>query len=198
VEKKKARRAGRQRLCALTPRDRAEKSALVLRILDKLPELQKAKVVMAFAPLADEVDLNDVWRRLLARGVTLAFPALLGDDGWMDAIAVSDLARDLRPGRFGILQPLEGAPLEARRIDFVFVPALAYDMKGHRLGRGGGYYDRFLSTRAPKAFRCGVGFECQVVADVPIKEHDCQVHAVVTEAGVRRFDPERNCLSDPA
>jgi len=153
---------------------------------------------MAFAPLPDEVDLNDFWRRLLARGVTLAFPALLGDDGWMDAIAVTDLARDLKPGRFNILQPLDGTPVDPGRIDFVFVPALAYDIRGHRLGRGGGYYDRFLSTRAPKAFRCGVGFECQVVLEVPIKEHDCQVNAVVTEAGVRRFDPKRNCLSDPA
>jgi 5-formyltetrahydrofolate cyclo-ligase len=196
VEKKKARRAGRQRLCLLTPEERAVKSANILRNIESLPELANARVVMGFAPLPDEVNMTALWHHLLARGVTLAFPAVADGDGVMEAVAVEDVARDLRPGRFGILAPAGGVIIAPGKIDFVFVPGVAYDMRGNRLGRGGGYYDRFLGDRAPQAFRCGVSFECQVVASVPVKDHDRQIHAVVTEKGVRRFDPARNGLSD--
>ena len=113
----------------------------------------------------------------------------------MDAHTVEDLARDLKPGRFGLAQPENGVPIDPRTIDLIFVPAMAYDEGGHRLGRGGGYYDRFLSGRAPEAFRCGVAFECQVLDHIPYKEHDCSVEALVTEKRLRRFGKAANCSS---
>jgi 5-formyltetrahydrofolate cyclo-ligase len=171
----------------LSAEAKAIKSAAVLRELGNLPELQVATAIMAFAALPDEVDLRALWQRFLSDGRTLLFPVLVGDDGHMDAVRVSDVDKDLKPGRFGIPQPHGGVPVDPRKIDFIFIPALAYDGVGHRVGRGGGYYDRFLSSRAPGAFRCGVAFECQVLKSVPVKEHDCHVHTLVTEKCVRRF-----------
>lgn len=192
MEKKKARRAGRQRLHLLTCEERAVKSALIVRHLESLPELQNARVVMGFASLQDEVNMAALWQRLIARGVTIVFPALPGEDGHMEAIPINDLACDLRPGRFGILEPFQGEPVDPAIIDFVLVPGVAFDMAGHRLGRGGGYYDRFLGARAPQAFRCGVSFDCQIVEAVPVRDHDCPVHSLVSEKGVRRFQKRAN------
>ena len=180
----------------MTSEERAVKSANILRVLNNLDELSQARTIMGFAALVDEVDLAPLWQHIIASGRVLAFPAMTGEDGRMDAKPVGDLERDLEPGRFGILQPVASVPLDPREIDFVFVPALVYDLRGHRLGRGGGYYDRFLAGRAPQAFRCGVGFECQVLPEVPIKDHDCPVQALVTEKGVRRTSQDQNCLSD--
>ena len=179
----------------MTSEERSARSHLIVRTLESLPELADARVVMAFASLPDEADLYDLWRRLVQDGKTLVFPVLVGDVGRMDAHTVKDISADLKPGRFGLPEPHNGAPVDPRTIDFIFIPAVAYDGSGHRLGRGGGYYDRFLAGRAPAAFRCGVAFECQVLEHVPVKEHDCAVDALVTENLLRRFAEGANCSS---
>lgn len=196
MEKKKARSAGRRRICLLSPEARAQKSIAVIGHLDKLAELSEARTVMGYAPLPEEVDLGALWERLLAQGRRLVFPLITGEIGRMDAVRVRDLSTGLVPGAYGILQPSDGPPVDPREIDIVLAPAIAYDLQGQRLGRGGGYYDRFLAGRAPDAFRCGVGFECQVVEKVPSLDHDRPVQAVVTEQGVRRLLPGQNRLSD--
>lgn len=188
MEKTKARKAARGVVARLTPSQRAQKSSRIISALGSLPELKDAAVVMAFASLSDEAQLEPLWRRLLQDGKQLLFPVLVGDEGRMDTHPVVDLATDLKPGRFGIHEPENNAPVDPRTIDFIFVPALCFDSTGHRLGRGGGYYDRFLSVRAPAAFRCGVAFECQVLDHVPVKDHDCLVNALVTENRTRRFN----------
>ncbi len=196
MEKKKARIEGRQKVCLLTPDQRASGAEAIRRRLENLPELARAKVIMAYAPLPDEVDLLPLWRRLAAAGRRIVFPFIVDADGFMEAVPVADCDAGLTPGRFKIPQPAGGPPVDPRAIDIVIVPAIAFDLHGHRLGRGGGYYDRFLSAQAPQAFRLGVAFECQIVDRLPIREHDCPMSAVLTEKGLRRFNSAANCLSD--
>ncbi len=198
MEKTQARLFTRRQVAALTKREKAKSSRAIVETIAALPELAAAGTLMAFASLPDEADLSPLWKELLACGKTLLFPILAGERGRMDAHIVTNPKKDLTPGRFGLAEPHDGLPVDPGSIDFIFVPALAYDHSGHRLGRGGGYYDRFLSGRAPRAFRCGVAFECQVLESVPIKEHDCLVHALVTEKCLRRFDVPLNCSSPPA
>lgn len=188
MEKAKARSERKEAIKALTIEERARKSAIIAQAILNLPEISPSKVIMAYAPLDDEVSLCGLWQGLIDAGKTLVFPVLMRALGHMEAVAVGDIQHDLGPGRFGVMQPFEGRPVDPASIDLVFVPALAYDRHGHRLGRGGGYYDRFLTGRAVNAFRCGVAFSCQLVECVPTREHDCAVHAVVTEEGILRID----------
>ncbi len=167
-----------------------------MRTLEGLAEIRDSRIVLAYAPLPEEVDLWPLWRRFVAAGKTVAFPQLVGEEGRMDAVPASDFSRDLRRGRFAILQPVGDVPVDPREIDVVMVPAIAFDRRGHRLGRGGGYYDRFLAGRAPQAFRCGVGYECQFVDALPVYEHDCPMSAIVTETGAYRLNGALNSLSD--
>ena len=68
--------------------------------------------------------------------------------------------------------------------DLIVVPGLAFTRTGDRLGQGGGWYDRFLSARSRHAVAIGVGFDLQVVDELPVEEHDVRVDAVVTESSV--------------
>lgn len=97
--------------------------------------------------------------------------------------AVPALER-LTTGRFGIREPDPDAAVQVLpdEGDTILVPGLAFDRRGGRLGRGGGFYDRFLE-RWPNAFRVGVAFSSQLIESVPCEAHDVRVDAVVTEDG---------------
>jgi len=72
-------------------------------------------------------------------------------------------------------------------IDFVVVPGLAFDLKGNRLGRGKGYYDRFLKRLRNDASTCGVAFDCQLLDEVPHGPSDFRLDALVTESKAFTF-----------
>ena len=89
----------------------------------------------------------------------------------------------------GIREPAGGEAWPIEQIDLVVVPALAYDRSGNRLGRGGGFYDRFLAQPALRAVRCGLAFSKQVVQELPVGPNDHPVDLLVTDAEVLRFRP---------
>jgi 5-formyltetrahydrofolate cyclo-ligase len=190
LEKRAARAAVRAAVSALTPTERALGSAAVCQRVMGTEAFAAARVVMVFAPLGDEVDLERVvdrcretGRRVCAARTdwdrSLLEPAMLTAErgaGW------SGLAR----ARYGLREPPpEAAKLELREVDLVLVPGVAFDRSCHRLGRGGGFYDRFLSRpELSRAYLIGVGFGVQVVSTVPRSGHDRPVHAVVTDREV--------------
>lgn len=97
----------------------------------------------------------------------------------------------LRPSRWGILEP----PVEGRRacplaqLELLLIPLVGFDPVGHRLGFGGGYFDRALAplTAQPRPRRIGLAYGFQEVAELPDEPHDVRLHGVVTEAGLRLF-----------
>jgi 5-formyltetrahydrofolate cyclo-ligase len=94
----------------------------------------------------------------------------------------------LRPGAWKILEPHpERCPVVAvEEIDLIFVPGLAFTRTGGRLGRGGGFYDRFLAGMRPGAMKVGVCFHAQLAGELPMEAHDHEVGVVVTEREVIR------------
>ncbi len=85
--------------------------------------------------------------------------------------------------RHGIMEPPEDAPtVPVEELDLILVPGVAFDEKCRRLGRGGGFYDRFLATVPPLVKTCGVAFEAQMVRSVPMDRHDRALDAVITES----------------
>ena len=90
---------------------------------------------------------------------------------------------NLMPSKLGILEPIEAMKIAYKHIDLVLVPGIAFDMEGHRIGYGYGYYDKFLK-KVPKAVKIGLCFDFQVVDKVPREEHDVPVDLVVTEKGI--------------
>lgn len=87
---------------------------------------------------------------------------------------------DLKPGFKGLLEPGEHLPaISPGELDIVVTPGMAFTAQGHRLGKGGGFYDTYFK-RSPGSRRVGVCFPCQICEDIPMQEHDEKVHQIVT------------------
>jgi 5-formyltetrahydrofolate cyclo-ligase len=187
------KRAVRER--ALAARDalpaaaRAAKSARITAALVTLDECALARCVMAYVPVRSEFDTRPLLERLLAAGVVLALPRITGPR-LMVAARVTDLARDLVPGAFGIPAPREGLEaLPPDALDCVLVPGSAFDLEGRRCGYGGGYYDNLVALMRPDCHRVAAAFDVQVVDQVPAEPHDLPVHLLVTETRAFDFRP---------
>jgi len=162
-------------------------SSLAGSRLLELPELIRARTVMFFVSFGSEIETLPILERALAAGKRVVAPRSDVARRGLVPCEVRDPARDLSPGAHGILEPRPTCPVVApEEIDVVIVPAAVWAQDGHRIGYGAGYYDRFLA-RATNAVRVGLGFELQVVPDVPRAAHDLPVDVLVTDAAVRRF-----------
>ena len=169
--------------------DAAASRAICERILTS-PEYIGASCVFAFYPTNSEPDIRPLLEDVLRSGRTLLLPRC-EPDGHMRALQVGSLEA-LRPGSFGILEPPEDAPEQTP--DLVIDPAAAYDAEGYRLGRGGGYYDRYLSRFSGAVL--GVSFDALIVERVPREPHDLPVAAVVTECRTIRTAAWKGGLPD--
>lgn len=163
----------------LSAAERATASAEACALLEQQAIWRSAKSVLFYAPLADEVD---IWRLLedsLAAGKTVALPRFQPEQKAYVACLIGRADFDLQPGRFGIREPKESCPsIPLNRLDLILVPGVAFDLQGHRLGRGKGYYDRLLAVSAGAA--CGVAFDQQIVSQVPSEPHDVRLSCILT------------------
>jgi 5-formyltetrahydrofolate cyclo-ligase len=190
MEKKEARAEVQRRVARLTGPERAEKSARAFRLLSELPEFRAARTVLLFVSIPDEIDTLPIIRRALANGKTVVLPRCEMKTHRLLLYSISSVERDLVPGPYGIPEPTGNMAVPPAQIDFVLVPARAYDGHGNRLGRGAGFYDRFLADPALKATPCGIAYEEQVLPHVPHDPHDLPVRIIVTDREVRRI-PDR-------
>lgn len=137
------------------------------------------QTVMAYWPLPDEVDIRPLVDRLVAEGHTVLLPKVTGDETmeWCRYTSQADLAE----GAFHIMEPVSSvqSPVNDDQPAACLVPGVAFDAAGHRLGRGRGYYDRFLATH-PYIYKIGVCFPFQRVPEVPVDEHDVSMDEVIS------------------
>ena len=182
-EKRRLRRLAASRIAVLPAGYLGQAGRRIARHIACLPEYRQAGTVLAFAGTAREIDTGPLLAMILEDGKRLALPRCTGP-GQMQARTVEDRAL-LRPGAYGILEPGEDRPcLSPAEIQLVIVPCAACDRTGRRLGRGGGYYDRYLSDyRGPAALVCP---EALVLERIPQGPLDRAVPLLVTEAGVYR------------
>ncbi len=152
-------------------------AALAAHVLRDLPPPPGA-VVAGFWPIGSEIDIRPLLEALHARGHVLALPETpprghpLIFRRWYPGAA-------MLVERFGTWRPV-GAVV---RPDWLFVPLLGFDAAGHRLGYGGGYYDRTLPG-LPGAVAIGCAYACQEVDAVPVTDYDARLRAVATERGI--------------
>ena len=132
--------------------------------------------ILAYWPLPDEVDIRPLLDQLLKEGKTVVLPKVI-DNETMELHRYTSRA-DLQEGAFHIMEPI-GEPFgDHDQINVALVPGMAFDAAGRRLGRGKGYYDRFLAAH-PHLYKIGVCFPFQRVAEVPFEEHDVCMDLIV-------------------
>ncbi len=177
---------------ALPAAERAEAAEAALARLAEWDAWREAKTVALFCGKSDEIDTEGIVRRALAEGKAVLLPRMASEPSGAPRIemaAVRDYDRDLVEGAFGVLEPARELPAEPEsgiaEPDLILVPGTAFDERGGRVGRGKGFYDRWLEGRA--ATRAGLCFDAQVVRKkLPLEAHDQLLDALVTER--RRLD----------
>lgn len=174
-------------LKSMPPAEAARKSRAACQTLLGLPEFQRAEVVMSYMPIPGEVNAMEINQAVLRHGKTLLLPKVYMKPRRLAAVACHSLTEPMDRGSYQILEPAEGAAWPAEQIDFIVVPAVAYDLRGYRLGKGGGFYDRFLSQPGLRALTCGLAFAEQLLSEVPTAEHDQPIRMLAAEAELLRF-----------
>ena len=161
-----------------TQQQLGEMSLLAIRQLLANEHVQRAKIVMMYCSLPDEVDTRQALRQLVDAGKQVVLPVVVDDCHMVLRRYHSDA--DLCEGAYHILEPM-GPLFEAvNDIDVVVVPGMAFDVAGHRLGRGKGYYDRLLNKmNHPSLYKLGICFDFQKVEHVPTEEHDVPMDEVL-------------------
>jgi 5-formyltetrahydrofolate cyclo-ligase len=182
-----AKEALRKRVAALrrslVAQTRAEYAAKMVELLVQHPAFVEARTLLAYSALRFEIDPRAAVEQAWSLGKTVALPRTLPETRALilHAYHQGDV---LEEGGFVIQEPLPtAAVIEPAAVDLVLVPALAYDMRGHRLGFGQGFYDRLL-PRCTRALRIGLCYELSLLVEVPNAAHDAPVDFVITERRV--------------
>lgn len=172
---------------ALDAEERAHGGRAVAERALGLPDLAHAGTVLGYWPTDEELDARPLLDRLSRLGARIALPRI--DEPGRLTLHLHTAASDLVEGSFGILEPRADAPrVSPPDIDAVLVPGVAFDLRGHRLGYGGGFYDRLLGLLRPDAYTVGLAFECQVLGEaLPAEVHDVALRALVTPARTLLF-----------
>ena len=172
LAKNKMRELLVQRRRVMSAQDCQMYSQQILDQLEKMTCFCEAKTVLLYYPIQNEVDVLPLVKKY-KHEKTLLFPV-----SHRHGMTVHPYAgnKNMHRGKFGIPEPT--TPAYEGKIDLVIVPAVAFDAKGRRLGRGGGYYDRFIK-KLTHAELVGVGYDFQLVEEVPAARHDQHVHRII-------------------
>jgi 5-formyltetrahydrofolate cyclo-ligase len=186
--KAQLRREVAARLAALSPEDFAERGRRAVERLRALPEFGSAEGLLLYASVPDEIDTAALIDEALSSGRAVFLPVCGKSGSQLRAVRVTDRARDLAAGRFDIMEPREGLESAAPgEVDFVLVPGRAFDRRCRRLGRGAGFYDRFLAgILEGGGHTAAVALDLQVFDEIPAGELDLPVGAVATESRLIR------------
>lgn len=143
---------------------------------------QRAARLALYAPLRHEVDTVLLLKAARQAGKRVFYPLVCDDRLTFHEVETS---AQLRQGSFGILEP---CPVDTAAVapdfDLMVVPGVAFDLRGHRIGFGKGYYDRYLAGLASLPTLVGLCHDFQVCSEVPSEGHDVRMHYLVTETRV--------------
>lgn len=176
MDKRELRRLVRTKKQQFSAADLRTMSEKIISNLLAMPVMKKSCTVLMYYSLNDEVNTHDAIDRLVADGKTVLLPVVIGDNAM-------ELRRytgpgDLRVGSYGIKEPVGPLYSDYGEIDVAIVPGMGFDRNGNRLGRGKGYYDRFLPL-LPQAEKIGICFPFQIFPTVPTDENDIRMDSVL-------------------
>jgi 5-formyltetrahydrofolate cyclo-ligase len=157
-------------------------AAITTRLL-ALEGYGAARVIAAYASFRAEMDTAAFLAAALAAGKRLALPRVAANRERLEFCYVTDPARDLAPGTWGIPEPAphcERLPAGAP-VDLVLAPGVAFTRRGDRLGYGRGFYDRFIAALPGRPLLAAACYSMQVLDELPVESHDRRMNLLVTE-----------------
>ena len=184
--KRRLRKELRDRIRAVSAEELHDRSALAAHLLCETPVFRKACAIMIFMPMKDEIDARPISLKAWQEDMTVTVPLVGEGQNHMIPVSVHSLDDPMEVDRMGVRVPSRCEPFPIQMLDLVVVPGLGFDRQGCRLGRGGGFYDRFLAHPEFRARTCGLALDEQLLEQIPAGEHDRSVDMVVTDKRVVR------------
>ena len=174
------RAAALTRRSALSHEESSSLSEMIQERALRLPRYVTSRAVALYSPVQNEVHTERILQHALQAAKKVFYPKMVAESV-LQLVQIESVA-DLRPGRFGIPEPIGERQLcETKGERVVFVPGAVFDCRGNRLGRGQGWYDRLLAELDGKATFVGLAYEFQLTGEVPGEAWDQRVHFIVTE-----------------
>jgi len=160
--------------------ERSRKSRLIAEQFWQLPVIQKARSILFYASMPGEVDTLAMIEKAIFLGKRVALPIVEQNQRKLIPTLITSM-EELPQRTFGITEPLfdPDKVLDPKDLDAVIVPGLAFDRQHHRLGRGAGYYDRFLSTLPESVSTVGLAFDFQLTDCLPTEAHDKRLQQII-------------------
>jgi 5-formyltetrahydrofolate cyclo-ligase len=189
-EKKYFRQILRESREALPKAQAAARSRGIQARVCELAGFRDSTTLVLYAAKGNEVDTGLIFEQARSAGRRVLYPRAIPQTHQLSLIAVRD-ASELRPGAYGVLEPAGTemvAPSELGRA-FICVPGVGFDRSGHRLGHGGGYYDRLLAGVGSQVVTAGLAFSFQVLDRIPQSPEDRQIDFIVTESALHEACP---------
>lgn len=184
-EKARLRRELLKKMLTLTKEELKRRSENVENLLSNLPKYKQANLIMGYFPLRGEPQLWEMFRK--AEGKRFCFPVIDLKRRELYPYEIKNWEEDFVEGPFKVREPdiKKTSRVDIEEIDVVVVPGLAFDYQRNRLGRGAGYYDRFLKRIKPPTVKIGVAFQFQILKSLPVHlSFDEKVNIVVSEKEV--------------
>lgn len=182
LRKRELRRIVVASILRLQPAIRREQEGFLSRSFINLPGLTKARTVLLYVnAFPEELDARPYLLHCLERGMRVVLPRVDRPSRCLRLAHVRSLEADLEAGSLGIPEPRKECPsVEPGDIDWALVPGIAFDPRCYRLGRGAGYYDRLLPLLRADTPRWALGFDVQLLDELPVEPHDVPVDGVMT------------------
>lgn len=160
----------------LTREELREQSLLLVNKALSHPRVNAAQTILLYYSMLDEVHTHELIDTLYKQGKTILLPVTLENSL---EIRRYEGQKSLKEGRaFHIMEPTGDVFSSLDKIELVIVPGLSFDLKGNRLGRGKGYYDRFLKL-VPQTYKLGLCFDFQKVDAVPVEDYDVKMDEIL-------------------
>lgn len=176
MDKPQIRRYIRDLRGKITESMRVDASNYILSQIESTDLFKSSRTIALYYALGDEVPTAEWCERWLELGKRVVLPRVEGDD--MEFFDY--LKESLRCGSFSIMEPHDGVAVQPSEIDLIIVPGVAFTSDGSRIGRGKGYYDRYLSRFGFRAKSIGVGFAHQLLDVIPCEAHDRRLDFIIT------------------
>ena len=175
MDKKELRRTIRDRKRAMTEEEIVSRSEKLGKLFVQSEAYKNAKTIYGYLPYNQEVRTVPMLEQALKDGKKVAVPKVYGEE--MKFLYLDDLAQVSR-GYAGIPEPIAGEPVADDETALVLMPGLAFDPAGHRIGYGGGFYDKFLAAE-PNHPTLALCYEFQMLPELHTEEHDIPVDTVL-------------------
>ncbi len=176
----------------MPPDEVSKRSTRIYKRLFSLPEFADAHRVLFYMSFRNEPDTHKMIERSMQIGKNVNLPRIAVDKSDLDIYEIHNIEMDTVPGILGIIEPRHDAKKceDISKIDLCIVPGIAFDRRGHRIGWGKGFYDRFLPKLSPRTKKFGLAYDFQLVDRITFHCKDFPLDGLITENEVLRFTSE--------